>query len=188
MTAGSICTVLRLYQIQVQSAMSLARGTSLLSSFSYSMIALSNTNNPGPSNHVLMRNYTSYADRLGLRYLDGATHRNFLQFADGSIEETVGQLKGHWTFVSGECATMTFEVLERCCANVIIGEEVLWRYEVFEKHASSIITCSGEGSHNLAPFDLVTAWHRKLSAILEFTAWHKKSKCRWMSFLETSSC
>ena len=118
-----------------------------------------------------------YVERKGLKYMDGPANRNLLQFADGSLKETVGQLKSRWIFASGESVAMTFEVLEECCANVIIGEDVLWEHKVFEKHTSSIIhACKGRGPSLLAPFDIVTTWQKQISTVVTSKSRPKQSK------------
>lgn len=77
---------------------------------------------------------------------------------------------------------MTFQVLDECYANAIIGEEVLWKHKVFEKHASSIITAHEvRGQFGLAPFDVIKTWQRKASAIGSSKSHRKQLKGEWMS-------
>lgn len=93
----------------------------------------------------------------------GPEHRKWLQFADGSCEQTVGQVNTYWTFATGERIPVTFEVLEECCFDVIIGEEICTQHNVFEDHGSSLIMLdSSLDSYELAPFDFIGGWERFL--------------------------
>ncbi|MCJ1248726.1 hypothetical protein MMC30_005945 [Trapelia coarctata] len=102
-----------------------------------------------------------YAIDNGFRIRRGPQNRGYLQFADGSYEETVGQVSTSWTFESGQTIPVTFEVLENCISDVIIGEDILTRYNVYEEHASSLVRleCQGD-SYELAPFDYMSSWQR----------------------------
>jgi len=92
---------------------------------------------------------------------EGSEHRNLLQFADGSYEETVDQVDTYWTFATGERIPVTFEILENCCADVIIGEEICAQHNVFEDHGSSLILLDpSSASYELAPFDFISGWQR----------------------------
>ena len=103
---------------------------------------------------------SSFAVRHGLYIHGGRRHRNFLQFADGTYQKTVGQVKSHWTFESGERVPITFEVLENCCSDVILGDTILYDHNVFEDHAASISSHESQHDiHRLAPFDFVKKWH-----------------------------
>jgi hypothetical protein len=94
---------------------------------------------------------------------EGPEHRNWLQFADGSFEETVGQVDTYWTFATGKRIPVTFEVLEECCSDVIIGEEICTQQNVFEDHGSSLIILDSlSDSYELAPFDFIIGWKRLL--------------------------
>lgn len=82
-----------------------------------------------------------------------------LQFADGTLQETVGQVDTTWTFASGLKIPVTFEVLENCSADVILGEDVVWEHgehDVFPTHAASIQAMPYEREEemlfSLAPF------------------------------------
>ena len=87
----------------------------------------------------------------------------YLQFADGTYQETVGRVHTYWTFQSGERIPITFEVLENCCSELIIGEDILWDYNVFEVYASSIITRSeASRPYSLAPFGWENGWQKKV--------------------------
>ncbi|KAL9120167.1 MAG: hypothetical protein Q9187_003275 [Circinaria calcarea] len=108
-----------------------------------------------------------YAMDHGFDIQIGPEHYNYLQFADGSIQKTVGQVSTHWTFASGERIPLTFEILENCCSDVILGEDFLWDYNVFEEHQSSIVTLSFESdSIELAPFSFHKEWQKRCDKVL----------------------
>jgi hypothetical protein len=99
-----------------------------------------------------------YARSQGFRIETGEESRNYFQFADGSYEETVGQVHTSWTFASGERIPITFEVLENCVSEVIIGEELIYEHNIFEKHSSSILVWESQlDAYDLAPFDFIKA-------------------------------
>ena len=55
--------------------------------------------------------------------------------------------------MSGKRISITFEVLENCCSDIIIGEDILWHNDVFNAHSSSIISTVEESEEFfLAPF------------------------------------
>ena len=115
-----------------------------------------------------MEDYTdvsvpSYANAHGLHIKKGPGCYNILQFADGTCQVTVGQVETSWVFQSGKCIPVTFEVLENCCADVVLGDSLLYDHNVFEDHASSIIEFHSD-SDQLAPFDLVKKWQRQWSS------------------------
>ena len=91
-----------------------------------------------------------------------------LEFADGSRQRAVGQNETSWTFASGLRIPLVFEVLEDCLHDVILGEEVLWEYNVFETFAASIQTLpSDTESFDLAPFSFVPEWVQKISGVIK---------------------
>ena len=91
-----------------------------------------------------------------------------LEFADGSRQRAVGQIETFWTFDSGECIPLVFEVLENCLHDVILGGELLWEYDVFETYAASIQTLpSDTESFDLAPFSFVPEWVQKMSGVIK---------------------
>lgn len=111
----------------------------------------------------------------------GPSHRNLLQFADGTYQETVGQVQTNWTFASSECIPLIFEVLENCCSDVVLGDTILYDYNVFEDHAASILSYESLDSMlQLAPFDFVKNWQRNPSSLLPG---HKNRKLRSASHL-----
>ena len=110
-----------------------------------------------------------FAKEHGFRIHEGPAHCNILQFADGSYQRTVGQVETYWTFDSGERIPVVFEVLENCCTDVILGESILYDHNVFEEHASSIVTLEAISEiYQLAPFDFVKSWHRSYTSLAEY--------------------
>jgi hypothetical protein len=100
-----------------------------------------------------------YAKSLNLDIWNEPEHCGSFQFADGSYQKTLGQVHTFWTFASGERIPITFEVLENCCSDIIIGEDILWDYNVFEAHSSSIISVLGTDEQpHLAPFGYEQGW------------------------------
>lgn len=87
-------------------------------------------------------------------YISREPHeRGYLQFADGTYQETVGRVYTHWKFKSGDRIPITFEVLEDCCYHVIIGEDILWDYDVFQVHEASLCSVFHMNEiDRLAPF------------------------------------
>ena len=109
----------------------------------------------------------SYAEHLGLRIHKDQCYRNHLVFADGTQMETLGQVYSQWTFASGKSIPITFEVIDACFADIVIGEEVLWGHKVFERYASSIVMAErGVERSGLAPFDFVRSWERRMKGIM----------------------
>ena len=113
-----------------------------------------------------------YAVDHGFELMTGQNHCGYLQFADGSYDKTVGQVKTYWTFASGERVPVTFEVLEYCCSDVVIGEELLTEHNVFVDHAPSIfMTATGhDESYELAPFDFFNFWQRHYERLMDKAA------------------
>ena len=108
---------------------------------------------------------SSYAKAHNLRIHKGRNRCNLLQFADGSYQETIGQVETNWTFNSGKRVAVTFEVLENCCSDIILGDSILYDYNVFEDHAASMITFDSKFTiYQLAPFDFIKKWQRKCEA------------------------
>ena len=98
----------------------------------------------------------NYAVANGYKIMTGPIYQRFLQFADGSYAETVGQVFTTWTFESGEQVPVKFEILQDCCSEVVIGEEILYKHNVFENHATSIVMLEAvTDEYDLAPFDFV---------------------------------
>ncbi|MCJ1376633.1 hypothetical protein MMC20_007876 [Loxospora ochrophaea] len=102
---------------------------------------------------------SEYAKNHGLHIWNKPEYRGCLQFADGSFQETLGQVHTFWTFTSGERIPITFEVLENCCSDIIIGEDILWDYNVFKVYSSSIFSVSETfNGFRLAPFGYQQNW------------------------------
>ena len=86
--------------------------------------------------------------------------RGSLQFADGTVQHTVGQVTTSWTFEDGQKIFETFEVLKNCIVDVVLGEDVLWEHDVFNLHASSLVPMDMDGGFpELAPFDYFERFH-----------------------------
>jgi hypothetical protein len=103
-----------------------------------------------------------YAKSHGFYINTGSRAQNILQFADGSYQKTVGQVTAHWTFASGERALLTFEVLEDCASEVVIGEDFIYSHNIFQEHKDSLRTLSvDDDSYELAPFDFISTWQKK---------------------------
>lgn len=106
-----------------------------------------------------------YAKALDLDINARPEDRGFLQFADGTFQETVGQVNTTWTFADGLKIPVTFEVLENSSADVILGEEVLWEYNVFQTYATTRqgVPYENDGVQvsDLAPFSYQKHWQRK---------------------------
>ena len=113
-----------------------------------------------------------YAVDHGFKLLTGQNHCGYLQFADGSYDKTVGQVKTYWTFESGERIPVTFEVLEYCCSDVIIGEEILTEQNVFVEHAASLFltVTLDDDSYELAPFDFFKSWQIRYKRLMKKAA------------------
>ncbi|KAG6997750.1 hypothetical protein G7Y79_00038g075090 [Physcia stellaris] len=104
-----------------------------------------------------------FAINRGFKIKKETEHRNWLQFADGSCAYTIGQVDTYWTFATGERVPVTFEILENCCSDVVIGDEILTHHNVFDFHASSLISLDASpDSYELAPFDFINRWPRRL--------------------------
>ena len=116
-----------------------------------------------------------YALENGLEIQRGPKHCGCLQFADGSCDLTVGQVKTHWTFASGERIPVTFEVLKYCCSDVIIGEDILTEHNVFQKHEASIFQTAAveDDCFELAPFDFVNSWQKGCEKLMVKAAWRR---------------
>ena len=110
--------------------------------------------------------HTRYATEHNFEIYNGLEDCGYLQFADGTYQETVGRVHIYWTFASGERIPITFEVLQNCCSNLIIGEDVLWDYDVFNVYAASITQSQSSEPFSLAPF----GWESKRE-----TGWLKKA-------------
>ncbi len=90
-----------------------------------------------------------------------SNNREYVQFADGTCQETEGCVDSHWTFESGERIPITFAVLRGCCSDVILGDHILEEHRIFGDHASSLTFLPCETDFfELAPFDFIRTWQR----------------------------
>lgn len=102
-----------------------------------------------------------YALRMAFTVKRGPEDREEIQLADGTIQETAGRVDTYWKFKNDELVPITFEVLENCCSDVVVGEEFLSDHEVFHKQLSSLVdTRWNINFYELAPFDFVRKWQR----------------------------
>ena len=109
-----------------------------------------------------------YAENQNFNIMRSPENRRVLEFANGSRQETVGQVETSWTFDSGQRITLIFEVLEDCIHDVILGEEVVWEHDVFETHAASIQTLPSDTKlFDLAPFSFVPKWVQKIHEVIK---------------------
>ena len=109
-----------------------------------------------------------YAVSNGFELKTGQNRCGYLQFADGSYDKTVGQVETYWTFASGERIPATFEVLEYCCSDVVIGDSILVEQNIFVEHAASIcLTEVLDDNYELAPFDFVSPWQRSFKRVIK---------------------
>ena len=112
---------------------------------------------------------SSYADAKGLHIQEGPDYCNILQFADGTSQKTIGQVDTYWTFESGKRIPVTLEVFEDCCADVVLGDSILYDQNVFEDHASSIIELQPDCEmYQLAPFGVVKNRQRRWKHVLDY--------------------
>lgn len=130
----------------------------------YSILAIPDT---GADRNIMS---LQYAVSHGFELMKGRKHCGYIQFADGSYDKTVGQVKTYWTFASGERIPVTFEVLEYCCSEVIIGEEILTEQNVFVEHSASIVWTAtlNDDSYVLAPFDFINSWQRSWRIAMDY--------------------
>ena len=96
----------------------------------------------------------AYARKRGFDINIDQAHRKFLRFADGSVQETVGQIEAEWTFAEdgggGASKTLTFDVLAGCPYEVIIGQALLFDDDVFATHVNCLVEDpSSKAEHNL---------------------------------------
>jgi hypothetical protein len=86
---------------------------------------------------------------------------SYLQFADSTYQETEGQVQTFWTFGSGWQIPISFEVLKDCASDVIIGEDIIHGYSIYETYAPYIKEIESNcDSYELAPFDFFKGWQR----------------------------
>lgn len=107
-----------------------------------------------------------YAQNHGFEIQTHPENCGYLQFADGSFQQTVGQVTTTWTFENGECIPVTFEILQHCCSDVILGDDILWERDVFGRHSSSLVdAASSDEALDLAPFGYLRKWQKKIDSL-----------------------
>lgn len=89
-----------------------------------------------------------WAKSNGFCVQSGKGERTFLLFADKSVQRTLGTVKTQWTFQDGSARLIMFHVLHNCAANVILGEEFLYKHKVFPEHSDSLFYI--ESTHRLS--------------------------------------
>ncbi|KAH8724361.1 hypothetical protein GQ44DRAFT_286635 [Phaeosphaeriaceae sp. PMI808] len=72
-----------------------------------------------------------------------------LRFADGSVQESLGQVCGTWRFGEndGETRQLVFEVLRDCPFDVVLGQEVVYGISIYQNYADLLITIIGLSKH-----------------------------------------
>jgi hypothetical protein len=84
-------------------------------------------------------------------------NRSSLRFADGSIQESLGQVHGIWRFGENdgrEMRQLVFEVLRDCPFDVVLGQEVVYGIGIYQNYADYLITVIGPSKYG-AGFNLV---------------------------------
>lgn len=110
--------------------------------------------------------FSRYAQSHGFDIQTQPENCGYLQFADGSFQQTVGQVTTTWTFENGECIPVTFEILQHCCSDVILGDDILWENDVFGRHSSSLVeAASSDETFGLAPFGYLRKWQKKMDSL-----------------------
>jgi hypothetical protein len=82
----------------------------------------------------------SYARERGFQIRDELQNRVWLVFADGSIQETIGQVEAYLGLDDNPFRDfpITFDVLTDCAHDVIIGEGILYEKEVFLQYVDRL--------------------------------------------------
>jgi hypothetical protein len=63
---------------------------------------------------------------------------------------------------------VTFEVLDNCAADLVLGEEIVYNHNAFETYASSITEVYAfDEPYLLAPFGLLTSWQSKATNLAQ---------------------
>lgn len=105
--------------------------------------------------------HPSYALRRGLYIHSEPWDRKTIRYTDGSYDKTVGIVDTHWTFESGSTIPVTFDVVEDCIQDIVLGEEIA--YDVYATQPESIAQVFvDDGSWPLAPFSFVNKWQEIL--------------------------
>lgn len=82
-----------------------------------------------------------YAERRGYKINKIESDMDELQFADGSSQRTIGKIDARWAFNDdpGGSVTITFEILSQCPYEVIIGQNILYDHDVYNKHTACLV-------------------------------------------------
>lgn len=73
-------------------------------------------------------------------------NRSSLRFADGSVQDSLGQVCGTWRFGENdgrETRQLVFEVLRDCPFDVVLGQEVVYGIGIYQNYADALITVIG---------------------------------------------
>ena len=93
-----------------------------------------------------------YAREHGLVIDTSPDAQGFLQFADGTMQETLGQVTTKWAF--GDDAEnpiiVTFKVLSECAYDVILGQGILYQHQAYVKHRACLVDTQTEHQGKLA--------------------------------------
>ncbi|KAG8529613.1 uncharacterized protein KY384_006250 [Bacidia gigantensis] len=114
-----------------------------------------------------------YATSRGLAIDDDAEACGYLQFADGTTQPTLGQVKTTWTLQNGVAVPLTLEVLRNCCATLILGEDFLFDNNVFDSYETLVLGDEFDTSYHepplLAPFAYKSSWQKALEGLLHLS-------------------
>ena len=73
----------------------------------------------------------------------------------------MGMVQTRWTFESGLDIPVTFEVVEDCIQDIVLGDEIIYEHDVYVTQADSIATSLiADASFSLAPFSFVDKWQK----------------------------
>ena len=81
-----------------------------------------------------------YAKSRGWVYDSSVEYKNLIMFADGSTDETAGEITLPWTFgnwTRGSTQTVRFSVLHGCVFDVILGQDFLDDTDAFARYPES---------------------------------------------------
>ncbi|KAF4456560.1 hypothetical protein FALBO_15382 [Fusarium albosuccineum] len=119
-----------------------------------------------------------YATRQGWRHDIDRTDIRLLQFADGTVERTLGSLTVIWKFrtptanqdlSSVEGVTVMFHILHGCVYDAMLGQDILMETDAFVEHQESFVDIDelpGPSSLNLVMWlsskdEIVPNWRQK---------------------------
>ncbi|KAK6209657.1 hypothetical protein QIS74_11241 [Colletotrichum tabaci] len=102
-----------------------------------------------------------YVVRRGMRELINTNNIRMIQFADGTVQKTMGSMWLNWAYASSAGDDVDdewsehfveFHVLDGCAYDVILGQDVLEDTDAFVTHEKSlvnVVTCSEPSGLNL---------------------------------------